>query len=225
MLETNKIYNMDCLEGLRQMEDESVDLVLTDPPYNINVVSQRGTNKSLENDNLNQYAFKSLLFELSKEMKRVLKKDTFIVCFCGWSTSHIFREVMDEFFTLKSMPIWVKNNWGLGYYTRPQYEPALLYLNGTPKPLEKPISDVWQFKRLNNPIHIAQKPEDLIQHIARSFSKEGDLVLNPFMGSGTTAVAFQQLNRRFIGFEISKEYCDIANKRLSQKVLSEVLNV
>ena len=71
--------------------------------------------------------------------------------------------------------------------------------------------------------HPTQKPVKLFRDIIRDFSEEGDLILDPFMGSGTTAIACKQLNRNFIGFEISKEYCDIARKRLSQANLNTFL--
>jgi len=64
-------------------------------------------------------------------------------------------------------------------------------------------------------VHPTEKPHILIEKLIEYFSKEGDVVLDPFIGSGTTAVACKKLNRNFIGFEISEEYCDIANKRLA----------
>lgn len=219
--ELNKIYCMDCLEGLKRLPNNSIDLVVTDPPYNINLVPQRGITKSIENDNLTDEDFELFLEDIFKEIKRIMKEDTFIICFTGWSTIPSFRKVLDGLFTLKAMPVWVKNNFGIGYYTRPQYEHCFLYLNGRPKPLKNPISDVWHFDRVLKPVHSCEKPKELIRYIIKSFSNnEKDIVLDPFMGSGTTAVACKQLDRNFIGFELSQEYVDIANKRLEQDNLS-----
>jgi len=205
---------MDCLEGMKLLDDNSVDMVLTDPPYNINLIPQRGLTNPIENDNLNKEDFITLLNSCATEFKRILKQNTFFLTFCGWPTIPEYRQTFDKQFELKSMPIWIKNNFGIGYYTRPQYEPCLLYLNGNPSPLEKPISDVWKFNKVLKPIHSCEKPINLIQHIIRHFSKEGNLILDPFMGSGTTAIAALQTNRKFIGFEIDEKYCEIATKRI-----------
>jgi len=210
----NKIYNMDCLEGLKRLEDESVDLIVTDPPYNINLKPPRKLTKSIINDNLKTHQFSKFLNSIFKELYRCLKNDVFLLSFVGWSTIPEFRKVLDKYFELKSMPIWVKNNFGIGHYTRPQYEPLLLYFKGNPNPLKKPISDVWFFDKVLKPIHSCQKPEKLIEFIINNFSKRRNLILDPFMGSGTTAVACLKTQRNFIGFEISKEYCDIAEARL-----------
>lgn len=222
-MEVNKIYNMDCLEGMKQLEDNSIDCIITDPPYNIDLVPQRGLTDSIINDNMSELDFEKFLDDIFKQVNRVLKDDSFLIIFTGWSTIPSFRNVLDKYFDLKSMPVWIKNNFGIGYYTRPQYEPCFLYLKGKPKPLEKPVSDVWKFNKVLNLKHSCEKPIALMRFIVKNFTKENNLVLDLFMGSGTTAVACKQLNRRFIGFELEKKYVDIANKRLQQKTLHDLL--
>ena len=221
MIELNKIHCMDCLEGMKLMPDNSVDSIITDPPYNINFKPQRGLTDSIENDNMEKEDFKFFLMNIFKEVDRVLKDNSFLIIFSGWSTIPLFRIILDELFILKSMPVWVKNNFGIGYYTRPQYEPCFLYFKGNPKPLIKPISDVWFFNRLLKLKHSCQKPEKLMRFIVKTFTKENDLILDPFIGSGTTAVACKQLNRKYIGFELDPEYVNIANKRLEQNNLND----
>lgn len=222
-MELNTIYCMDCLDGMKEMEDKSVDLVLTDPPYNINLTPPRGLTESILNDNMGKDEFIGLLQGCAEEFKRLLKDDTFFITFCGWSTIPEYRSVFDEYFTLKSMPVWIKNNFGIGYYTRPQYEPCLLYLNGEPNPLEKPISDVWRFNRVMQPVHSCEKPVGLMEYITNTFSKPNDLILDPFIGSGTTAVACAKHQRNFIGFELEQKYVDIANKRVKPWLQQERL--
>ena len=191
-----QIFNEDCLKGLKKLPDNCVDLVITDPPYNINLKPRRGLTESIENDNMSEQDFKLFLKDIFTEVKRVLKDDTFLIIFTGWSTIPVFREVLDQLFKLKSMPIWVKNNFGIGYYTRPQYEPAFLYFKGEPKPINKPVSDVWQFNRVLAPIHSCEKPIKLMRFIVETFSrKEGEVVLDPFMGVGALAQACKQSNR------------------------------
>lgn len=220
MIQINKIHCMDALDGLKQIPDESIDLIITDPPYNINLKPQRGKTKSILNDNLSEKDFSFFLNNIFIEIHRVLKKDAFVFVFVGWSTIPIFRNVLDNKFNLKSMPIWVKNNFGIGYYTRPQYEPILFYIKGKKKKLKKPVSDVFKFKKVHRPIHSCEKPVALIEHILKHFSENNDVVLDPFMGSGTTAVACKKNGRNYIGFELEQKYVDIANKRLEQNFLT-----
>ena len=215
-MELNKIYNMDCLEGLKLLEDSSIDCIITDPPYNINLKPQRKKTKSIDNDNFDKKDFEKILNGWFKEIDRVLKNDSFCIVFVGWFTIPSFRNVIDKYFILKSMPIWVKNNFGIGYYTRPQYEPMLLYLKGKPKPLNKPISDVMKFNRVLKPIHSCEKPLSLMRHLVKNFSKENDIILDCFAGSGSTLIASKELDRNFIGFEINNEYFEICNNKLKK---------
>jgi site-specific DNA-methyltransferase (adenine-specific) len=219
MLEINQIHNIDCLEGLKQIPDNSVDFILTDPPYNINLNPQRDITDKIQNDNFIDIEFIAWFVPIVKELNRVLKDNSFIIMFCGWSTIPLFRNILDNYWKLKSMPIWVKNNYGIGYYTRPKYEPCLLYFKGEPKPLDKPISDVWEFDKVLNPKHSCEKPVKLMRYIINSFSKEGDVILDPFAGLGSVCIASKQSRRQYLGFEIDSNYVEIAQKRLSQKVL------
>ena len=208
------------MELLKSLPSNSIDSIITDPPYNINLKPQRGLTDSIQNDNMTEEEFKSFLKNVFTEVDRVLKDDSFLIIFTGWSTIPLFRSVLDEFFTLKSMPIWVKNNFGIGYYTRPQYEPCFLYFKGTPKPLEKPVSDVWHFNRLLAPEHSCQKPVKMMRFIVKTFTKENDLVLDPFAGSGSTLIACKQANRRWLGAELEEKYITLINKQMNQDTLS-----
>ena len=218
-LELNKIYCMDCLDGIKSLPDNSIDLVITDPPYNINLKPQRKKTKSIENDNMKDNDFGVFLNKIFLEINRVLKENSFLIIFTGWSTIPTFRKVLDNYFELKSMPIWVKNNFGIGYYTRPQYEPCFLYLKGKPQILDRPISDVWKFNKIQSPIHSCEKPIKLMRFILKSFGKQNQIVLDPFGGVGAVFKAAKELSMNFIGFEISEEYCKIANKRLEQETV------
>ena len=214
MLEINKIHLWDCLELMKQIPDKSIDLVLTDPPYNINLKPQRWLTDSIENDNMSQEDFILFIDEYFKECRRILKDDTFLITFLGWPTIPEFRNVCDKYFDLKSMPIWVKNNFGIGYYTRPQYEPMLLYLNWKPPILESPISDVIKQDKIQVPIHSCEKPVNLYKYLLENFSKKWDVVFEWFWWVCWIAQACKQLDRNFIVCEIEKKYVDIANKRL-----------
>lgn len=220
-MEMNKLYCGDCLIGMKELPDNSVDCVITDPPYNINLTPQRQLTQPIENDNMTPEEFKKFLNDVFTEVDRVLKDNTFAVVFLGWSTIPQFREVLDKKWTLKAMPIWVKNNFGIGYYTRPQYEPCLLYMKGEPKPLENAMPDVMHFNKILKPFHSCEKPVALLRHLVKHFTKEGDVILDPFAGTGPTLVAAKELGRKYIGFELEQQYVDVCNERLKQEGLNE----
>lgn len=216
----NNIYNEDCITAMQSMPDKCIDMVLTDPPYNINFSSQRRKEKFevIENDNLSDDDFDALLTTYFKECYRLLKDDTFLISFMGWSTIPFFEKAIKQAgFEIKSMPIWVKNNFGLGYYTRPQYEPMYLCLKGKPKPPQVAISDILNYAKVNDLVHSCEKPVPLLQKLLKTFSNEGDIVFDGFAGSGSTCIAARKLNRYYLGFEIDKKYYDIATDRIKKE--------
>lgn len=220
MLELNKIYCGDCLEYLKDIPSGSVDLVLTDPPYNINLKPQRQLTEAIENDNMSKDDFIEFLDKYFSECYRILKEDTFMITFLWWSTIPEFRQVCDKYFELKSMPIWVKNNFGIWFYTRPQYEPMLLYFKGKPPVLEHPISDVIREDKILAPIHSCEKPVNLYRYLLNNFSKSGDTIFEWFWGVWAIAVACKELHRNYIVCEIEKKYCDIIGDRLKNTTIS-----
>jgi len=308
MLELDRIYNMDCLEGLKQIEDKSIDAVITDFPYNIH--------KDSWDNNPNYLKW---FISVTKECERVLKGNgTFWFFHISFGTLALLhsRIIIETNFRHKQLIIIAKgkqsiagrvsedlrsfpreteylqfytfddptgamqlseeyarvnpmakylrgefkranvtnrelaklfpsktggmtgcvSNWILGYnfptkeqylkmrkflnneylrkeyeYLRKEYEDLRYYFN-----LQMGYTDVWNinFYKDKNNGHSTQKPISLMMHIIKTATDENKIILDPFMGSGTTAVACKKLNRRFIGFEISPEYCEIANKRL-----------
>ena len=221
-MELNKIYNEDCLEGMKRIPDNSVDLVVTDPPYLIRYKTGHRKNKEhkfcheIMNDS-NQ----ELISLYIRNCYRILKENTAAYIFCSSKTLSLFlREAENAGFKLKNTIIWVKNNWTAGdlkaQYGQ-QYE-CILYLNkGRCFINGKRITDVWCFDRVsgNALIHQNQKPVQLIEQCIIKSSQEGNLVYDGFMGSGTTAIACINTKRNYIGFEIDKEYYDLSIKRIN----------
>ena len=211
MLELNKIYCMDCLDGLKLIPDESIDLVLTDPPYGIKRDKGFGgfggfgkpiARRRYEEDEWDSTRPKKEYFD---ELLRVSKQ---AIIFGG------------NFFT-DYLPVgthwivWDKLN------TMPTFgDCELIWTNSSRKSVKK-ITVQWNglLGKEGERYHPTQKPLELIKILINNYSKEGDTVLDPFMGSGTTAVACKQLRRNFIGFELSQKYVDIANRRLSQETI------
>ena len=223
MIELNKIYNEDCLEGMKRIPDNIVDLVVTDPPYLIQYKTGYRKNKShkfcreIMND-----SNRNLITYYLKECYRILKDNTAAYVFCSSKTVDFFRqEAISAGFILKNTIIWVKNNWTAGdlkaQYGQ-QYEP-ILYLNKGRRTINgKRITDVWSFPRVasHSLIHQNQKPVPLIEQCIDKSSKSGGVVFDGFMGSGTTAIACMNTNRNYIGFELDKEYYDLSIKRIKK---------
>ncbi len=194
------------------MNGEKADMVFTDPPYNINFKPQRGTHNIIKNDNMSNEDFESFLLNIFNNCKIILKNDTYLISFMGWSTIPSFKKVLEQNFLIKSMPIWVKNNFGIGYYTRPKYEPFFLCLNGNPEKPINPPADVFEFAKVHKTVHSCEKPINLIVGVVDNFVKKG-LFFEPFLGSGSTLIACQQTKRKCYGIELDEHYCGVVITR------------
>ena len=201
--ETNEIYNEDCIKAMQTLPNECIDFILTDPPYNINFSSQHRQEKFevIMNDNLSSEDFDKLLNDYFEQCFRVLKNNSFLITFMGWSTIPAFNKALTKAgFQIKSMPVWVKNNFGLGYYTRPQYEPMYLCMKGNPKPPKVAISDVLTYAKVQDLIHSCQKPLPLLIKLIQTFGPRGGVVLDGFAGSASTAIAALDTQNVFLAF-------------------------
>ena len=310
MIELNRIYNEDCLEGMKRIPDKSVDLVLTDPPYNIGkakwdkiphyinwcgkwfiecqrVLKDNGSFYWWQNDmvqiaqlmewlrNNSEFVFNSFIvwdkgdfrargwknpseknnlrswfntceyclfytFQDETGLKKVLKNPAFYglqnyflterkktgktatfldnvmgikSSYCYWEkpTTHEYR-IPDE----KNYIALQKYFDGVAFTQeyeslRREYE-SLRYTHN----LDTNHNNVWRSQERNNgKQHPTQKPNDLMERIVKTSSRKGDIVLDPFMGSGTTAIACINTNRNYIGFELDKQYFDTAQQRIS----------
>ena len=205
-----KIYCGDCLDILPLLP--KVDLVVTDPPYGINFVPQRGTFEGIANDK--QDEAKELWGGAIPELYRVLKDDTYAFLSIGWTEMDWVLPLLRNYFEVKACIVWYKNQFGIGYYTRPQHEFNLLCLKGKPKPPDNAPSDVWEIAKVYALEHSCQKPVELEEKAISLYSQQDGIILDPFLGSGTTLVACKELNRNGIGIEISEKYCAIAKERL-----------
>jgi len=221
------IYLGDCQKLLPSLP--KVDLILTDPPYGINFVPQREFSKQkfgdipIANDELQGDKWLEWFHPINELMFDRLKDDSVAYYYSGFNPYYYYYyySMLKVGFTIKANLIWIKENFGMGYHFRRQYEQILVGFKGEPPTPEKPISDVIFCNKVPSKtiVHSCQKPEDLNRRLILQYTKQGDLILDPFMGSGTTLVASKNLGRKTIGIEISKEYCDIAIKRLAQSVM------
>ena len=199
----NTIIQGDCLEVMKQIPDKSIDLVLTDPPYLVNWQSNRRDvkHKLIENDNNDSW-----LDPVFNEISRIMKEDSLMVSFYGYPHADKFINSWRKHdLEIKSHIVWIKNNMGLGWFTRTQHETAYLLAKGKPSKPKKAYSDIY---------HATEKPVNLFSKLLKSFSEEGMTILDPFSGSGTTAIACHDLKRNFICIEKEPEYVAISQKRL-----------
>ena len=221
-MELNKIYNEDCLEGMKRISDGSVDLIVTDPPYLINysrhVKGHRFENKILNDNN------PELISKYIKECYRILKNNSAMYMFTSHKTVDFFKQELENTgFNVKNMIIWDKQRQGMGDTSTVfgfQYELIFFVSKGQPKIRGKRLSDIWSFPKVvgRNQVHQNQKPIELIERCVTKHSNEGDVVFDGFMGSGTTAIACINTNRNYIGFELDEEYYKASIERINNHV-------
>jgi len=219
------LYHGDVIKVMNLFRYNIFDIIITDPPYLISYKTNRRKDKNhefcstIQNDN--NY---KLIDDFIKLSYKVLKDNTPMYCFTSWKTIDYFHNKTKESgFKIKNHIVWVKNNWTAGdlkaQYGQ-QYE-LILYANkGRAKFKGKRYSDVWYFKKINSKLqkHQNQKPIELIEFILNNHSDENNLVFDPFSGSGTTLLACEKLNRKWIGIEIEEKYCKIIKERFENEL-------
>ena len=199
----------------RLMNNNKADVLFTDPPYNIDFKPQRGTHDKILNDSMDSNKFKEFLNDVLTNAFSIQKKDTYSFIWCGWSTIRDFHNAIENIYEIKSLNIWVKNNFGIGYYTRPKYEPFFLCLNGNPKKPIKAPADVWEYDKVSKTLHSCEKPVGLIKNIFDIFDL-GKIVYEPFGGSGSTLLTCEKTNRICYTMELDPKYIDVIIKRWEQ---------
>lgn len=235
--EPDKIYCMDCLEGLKRLPDSCVDLIVTDPPYLIKDTHAGGHSRLAKtiqpvNDLLRENALDSGMNPLIlPELVRVMKR---INCYI-WCNKAQIPDYLDFFVGNLSCSfdiiIWHKTNPPPTFHNKylSDKEYCLYFRKGgycQPVSYENAKTVYFQptnyYDKKNYP-HPTIKPLNIIKNLIENSSRPGDLVLDPFLGSGTTAVACMELGRKYLGYEINRKYFEIANKRIqdTQKISAE----
>lgn len=243
LLETNQLYNMDCLEGMKLIEDKSIDMILCDLPY--------GTTKCKWDT--------VIPFEaLWRQYERVIKDNGVIILFGSQpfttdlinSNRKLFRYTLvwdkkfaGNFANAKRMPMKTHEDICVFYKKLPTYNPQMIKrekpiktttgttssrstnfgLNNQFHDIERsydlkyPISIIEYKRKLGQKVfHPTEKPVELFEYLIKTYSNEGELVLDNCMGSGTTAIAALNSNRKFIGFELEKSYYELSQNRIKE---------
>jgi DNA methylase N-4/N-6 domain protein len=278
-MDINNVYNVDCLEGMKELENESIDLIYLDPPF----FTQR--KQKLSNKLRIEYSFEDKWKDMNEyldflkrrffEMKRVLKEDGNIFVHCDKIANHRIRILLEEVFgeeNFRTEIIWTYKRWSnskkglleghqnIYHFSKSsKFKFNILYQEYSPstnidqilqmrerdengKSVYKkdengaimygtskngvPLNDVWQIPFLNPKAkervgYPTQKPIELLERILKIASNEGDIVLDPFLGSGTTVVAAKLLKRNFIGFDINSNAVGLSQHRLKELIKTE----
>lgn len=240
MLEINKIYCEDCLEGMKRIDDKSIDCVICDLPYQSTSMDwdkQLPVDKLWEQyeriikpkGNIILFAAGMFAFKLALSNEKLFRYDMV------WKKSKCGSPLTAKYMPLKKHEIVLVFGEPAAYY-EPQMSKGTPYKRkytpnkvnnlgygikgvqtdnkGTRHP--STVLDFPQKWRRQDQIHPTQKPVELIEFLVKSYCPEDGLVLDNCMGSGTTAVACLNTNRNFVGFELNEDYCKIANKRINK---------
>lgn len=228
-----ELIHADCLEHMATMEDESVDLIVTDPPYLMDYKTGRRNGKADKYD-VDQSSVKhkfsttidgdndpDLISKYIKECYRIMKPDTALYMFCNSNKVAFFVNELEKLFTIRNIIVWVKNNHTAGdlrYAFGKKHEFIILVNKGEAPFQGKRINDVWCFDKIvgKTQLHQNQKPLDLIKQCIEKHSVKGDIVFDGFGGSATTAMASRDLHRQYICIEKDEEYYNVAKERLSK---------
>jgi len=240
MKEANKIYQENCLDTLRQIDDNAIDLTITSPPYNMNlrirngkycsrqIVKEFSTKYEGFNDNIPIEEFYAFHLQVLKELLRTSAIIFYNIQIVTGSKRAFFKIIGELADYLKDIIVWDKG------YAQPAMAQKVLnkrtelilvfdaknaisrqfltanFNRGT-------LNDIWQIKRGKKVVnsHSAVFPEELVQTIIENFSVEGNLIYDPFIGTGTTAVVAKKLKRKFIGSELTLKYFEVANQRIN----------
>lgn len=225
-----KLYNDDCLNILKSIADQSVDLILTDPPYNIAQYSTGNINlpgRTALNNDLGEWDLNSICpLDFVNDFTRILKPNGNAFIFTSYNLIGKWHEAFDKEFDTFQYFIWHKTN-----------PTPKIYKNGFLNSCEMIVclwnkGHKWNFsnqkemhnffecpicmwpERLREPKHPSQKPLRLLKHLVNIASNENDVILDPFMGVGSTGVAAKLLNRNFIGCEIDPVFFEAAKLRI-----------
>ena len=253
-MEINKIYNENCLDTMRRMPDNFVDLTITSPPYNMKLKVQKGKYQHILSsspwaaddartkycgdfeDSLPIEDFYKIHSEIVTELLRISKMIFYNISIVAGSKRAFFKIIGEYSDFVKEIIIWDKGHGqpaiSPGVLNR-QSELIIVFDNSTAinRTFSKcnfdrgTLSDVWKIARGKkiSKDHGAVFPEELVQKIIENFSDEGDLIYDPFMGTGTTGHVASLYKRNYIGSEISKNYCKVAEERIWNPLL-ELIN-
>ena len=203
-----QLHQENCIDALAKLSAGTVDLVATDPPYVCRFRDRAG--RTIANDDRADWILPAF-----DQISRVMRHDSLCVSFYGWTA---IAEFMDAWKRTGLKPIghivWQKRYASKVGFLEARHEQAFLLAKGNPRRPRTILPDVLPWKYSGNELHPTQKAVEVIQPLIEAFSRPGETVLDPFMGSGTTGVAAALSGRRFIGIELDPRHFETARTRI-----------
>jgi site-specific DNA-methyltransferase (adenine-specific) len=211
----NRVTCGDAVQIVKQLPSNSVDLVITDPPYGDNCGYGMYNRKIVGNE----HPLLGLL--VMAESYRVLKKHSTAYMFFGMKHLGFIQSFFTSYtsYKIREIVVWDKVAMGLGYAFRKQHEGILVLEKGKPQYRNHSMLNVISIRKVPTPHHPHTKPVALIKELILHSSDKGDIVLDPFVGSGSTVIAAKELRRQYIGIEVDKRYWMMAQQRLQHYYL------
>jgi DNA modification methylase len=215
---SDNIKKGDSLKILENLEDGCIDVVLTDPPYGISYVSNRSmfddaiTKRGLLNDGKEAF---ELLDNTCRILQRKTANNAHLYFFCSWGVFSDFEKIISKYFTIKTPIVWDKGNKGSGDLDNDwgNQTEIILYCVKGKKLVNTRRGNLISAARLHTSkmVHPTQKPIELLKEILKVSVTDGDFIVDPFMGSGSTIKAANELKYKSLGIELDSEMFDIAN--------------
>lgn len=218
-----RVEQKDCIQFLKDLKDSSVDLIVTDPAYSgmneklklghgriVGNYGKKGNKKWFEEFRDDPENFRIFL----RECKRSMKDGGHIfIMFDNYSLLTL-GHLMREFFEVKNIIVWDKVNLGMGHYFRRRHEMIVFATKGFRKLNNRRTPDVWRFKRIHRAGYPTQKPVELFEAMINGSASKDYLVVDPFLGSGSSAIAAIRKGCKFIGNDISDESVELSCSRI-----------
>jgi site-specific DNA-methyltransferase (adenine-specific) len=209
----------DCVSLLNTLPDNSIDTIITDPPYGLDYQSTHKiiADNKIPNDGIEEAV--TVLDAALSAAQTKLKANSHVYIFTSWKTYHRMLPIVKRYLQVFNLLVWKKNNWTAGDLAANYghvHELIIFAGNGTCT-LSQPATNVLHFDRVaeNARLHPTEKPLPLLEYLISQSTKPGDTVLDMFMGVGSTCLAARNTGRRYIGIEIDKTWFDLACQRLA----------
>mgnify|MGYP001800338827 CR=1 FL=1 len=205
----NQIIHGNSSEVLAELPEGSIDLVVTDPPYLVNYRDRDG--RSLKNDDNPDG-----VLPVFAPMARAMKQNSFAICFSGWSALPEFTAAWKAAgLRLVGEIVWRKNYASRKGFMQYRHESAYVLAKGRPALPQQPLPSVMEWTYSGNKSHPTEKAVEVIAPLIRCFSKPGDLICDPFSGSGSTSVAAALNGRDYLCIDIDAKHVTPAKTRLA----------
>jgi adenine-specific DNA-methyltransferase len=204
------VFNADCLDTMARMPAQSVDFVLTDPPYSVSYKDRLG--RSIANDDSQDWITPAIV-----NLERVMKPNTLAVMFYGWPQVEAIGKAAQRAGLRAVGSFCLSKRYSSGaFYTSRHHESAILFAKGKPPRPANPPRSVLPFPYTGNGYHPTQKPVEPLREMVRAYCPVGGVVFDPFAGSGSSLVAALLETRLALGCELNPEYAETAQKRCAE---------